>query len=239
MMVPAFSHTATKRPPPAATRDAKKAWFRSEGFTDVSFVAKTSLPRDSRSLAPLLSAEPETPRVTRCGPDQDPAALMDSFLDAWLVEQDLGRALGCMDLASAASGFAEGLGADAVGEAPADLAAAQLRGWLVQDHGLVNELGHGDPGAQGFLAFRSDLPPELRISGTLGELVASRVPGEPYALHVLPEEDGFPGARYAALLQLAHTPRDALLVLLGTRPGGGGCGPAERWVVKRLVHFSL
>jgi hypothetical protein len=97
--------------------------------------------------------------------------------------------------------------------------------WLIEDHGLVNELGHGNPEAGGYNslpdlpvregAFRT-LPAGSRLSDVL-----EAGSGMIYQMVELPR--GWMGIEldrpFAALLHFKHTPNDAVFLVLAKEEG--------------------
>ncbi len=243
-----------------STRDAKFDWFMSEderhgsdpndglpydAFTTYPcFLEETSLKkRDRREDYPrtrcarreaglqqdLHETAPPMPPLQNV-PDS-PWVFTYDLLETWLVGRNVSRVLTEMsDLPAIARGFAAESAA-AAAMTDIDLVEVLLNLWLVDDHGVVNELGHGsgDIGAlrnalnNPFFTASGPLPTvrydalaevaRHPCSSLPFELIRSDYPSES------PDGEPITVESYVVTFQLRHAPRDLMMLTIERRDG--------------------
>jgi hypothetical protein len=196
----------------ARTKTEKDQWFKKRGFSQTEFLANISIPdgkqrfnhitkeiRD-RVLKPLTQL-PSLPKVS-----SDVVAFLNKFVTEWLTTTNF---IGVVDNYIDRGRFATRMRYDGSVDNQRAI-MANLRMWRVADHGLVENLGHGDPN-RGSLAQLSDTVENpkryIRYKSTTSALVPFGEPNGPRFL-LVPGQ----GQRYTALLQFRHTPNDVVAI---------------------------
>jgi hypothetical protein len=202
--------------------DFEMNFWRPESIpTDLNFknAYRSDLPSSSgKWVARVWSRSPDLGRENEFArPIMD---TVDSFCEKWISEQDIAAASRLVDLSE--------LGTELKsfhGEESGDWLSRFLTLWLVEDHGLVNRLGHGNPMTKGYqrLPFRSVSEGPLRTlpRGPLfGTIQTGLVP--PIFYQIVEAQPGWMGIDepFAVLIHFTHTPHDALILVL-TREGDG------------------
>ncbi len=212
----------------AGTKSVKYDWFKkfqaSVPFSDYRFLNRINLYENEASMPTPVVVLPQwqiTPAAQIAGPvpecAQDFATI---FLVNWIVEPNLDRALEYVDIES----FVSHLAARTEGKRPDYRVWARtlLGMWLLEDHGLVNELGHGLP-RKGFASLSAAVNNRAAYSryGALAEAIWAPAGAAPFLLVPAPREPQqtgpVRGERYAALFQIRHAPRDAVALLFERR----------------------
>jgi hypothetical protein len=229
----------------ANTKEAKYQWFRGDESVPLnrygrpSFLRELSLPggsifiktndlKPTRQVLERGSAfQEETSKVPI-----DVRETAEKFLDTWIVKANIEEALGFVNL--------EGLNQQLTHEELSkdeQLAWARkfLVLWLIEDHGLVNEKGHGLPRMKGY----SELPsnPE-QAKGPfhvvryekLFDAIESPNRREPYWVGKLRADSPAVPGEYALAFHFRGTPHDGLLILLA-RDNAGWRATRLFWIV--------
>ena len=213
----------------ARTKQEKQKWFEREAqgaFDNYDFLARTSLAKgrfeptgDSASQRPewlltVAQGQAATPR--------SPRRVLDTFLDLWIVRRDIDGAMQLADVPSITRLWTEARHVDSPN--PAMWVKTVLGMWLLEDHGLVNALGHGMPNRKGFeqLSAASTNKDSSRLikAEKLAQAIVTPGPSlpEPYLAVLTPQSDDSMtprNSRYTALFQFRHAPHDALMVAVG------------------------
>jgi hypothetical protein len=217
----------------ACSKQAKLQWFQSEApeFGGWSPVLKRINLRGHLDRAPMHLA---TPFDILPPAPQDFREALTTFLTKWLVERDIPAALQFVSIADVANQLSASKGASA-GEEEASLWAQKfLTLWLIEDHGLVNELGHGIPAADGYVKLPKstrELSDEFRLLRYEKLADAFEVPQGPSMEDATPfsivevspdllsrnapdlQLQGLTAPLYAVLFNFVEFPHDTLILL--------------------------
>ncbi|MBK4736667.1 DUF6765 family protein [Noviherbaspirillum pedocola] len=192
----------------ASTKAQKRAWFRSRGIEDTSFLGTVSLPDGGEGfqagwhvarLVPL-----EAPQTRQYEVSEELKHFFDRFFSDWLATDKPEHAVGST------------IRSDAQREL-----AARLKLWRLRDHGAAAELAHAAapfnkkqlasidrlataPGAYARYPRLQDAYYPLQEQGPAASPVL------PYVIHVLPGSDG---RRAIAATKLRHAPYDELGII--------------------------
>ena len=148
----------------ACSKQAKLQWFEAEApenRTWSQILATINLQgrlRESRMHlgAPFYVLPPIA---------QDFGEALKAFFTKWLVQRDIPAALQFVSIADVAKQVSNSNDASARKEASV-WAQKFLMLWLIEDHGLVNQLGHGMPAMDGYAKLPTstqELPDEFRL----------------------------------------------------------------------------
>jgi hypothetical protein len=151
----------------ACSKGDKLKWFKSDegvpfsDYGDQSFLKSISTPGLLSSLEEKFKAPSQNARqyatinVPRAGIAPDLQETVNSFLTKWIVQQDIPAAVQFVNAQALREEFADWQ--VSFEERDARLWAEKfLTLWLVEDHGRVNQLGHGFPMGPGYSQLPSD-----------------------------------------------------------------------------------
>lgn len=231
-----------------ATKVAKRKWFDSDpdvplsSYTYRGFLDHINLPEGSHTSVSIRSPIPRG-RIVNAAQKAFPSPncvqeFVEAFLRQWIIEQKIEGYLQSIDIPSVAARLASGEQTSQL--EPQLWVMTAFRMWLLPDHGLVNQLGHGI-GAGGqeeglkrlseILQDREAFP--LMRYGGLGEAILAPGTAAPFLLVAVPTEKdqqrSAQNQRYAALFQFRHAPHDALALTVENRNG--------KWTVIGLDWF--
>jgi hypothetical protein len=167
---------------------------------------------------------------------------VEMFLKNWLVSNDIAGVMKSVDL----DGIAKELSQFNTEVNPSDWARRFLTLWLVEDHGAVNELGHGLPSEPGYkelpispgtprLFTGSGAPARNKDPGTKFSMIryeslreAIIVPGseEPYWVVRTPTERLLAGDPHYVMFAFRRLPHDGLVFVFQKK--------GNDWVVSRM-----
>src|SRR3989344_2146838 len=137
--------------------------------------------------------------------------LLDKFLTAWLIEQDIDRAVTYVAVQESTSDISRMFNLDPAGFDIELWLRKTLTMWLEKDHGLVNNWGHGDPKHPGYInipAKPADLKSRLNLMVALPEVTLDEMD---LRNHIAgPDAE----AAYIASFKFDHAPRDGVVILL-------------------------
>ena len=210
----------------ADSQKAKADWMRGHGFADSEArrIAGT-LDAPGSVLPPDLRLAIRVVANAQWAANAVPAAAADLLrrvLDDWLTKRALDAVLSNVDLDSIARELTDASGGASID--PALWCRKFLAMWFVADHGVVNQMGHGDPRAAGY----SDLPTAPLNNGAL----AARPPGDGVQVppggifRVDPEVVGVPNA-FGAAVTFPQMPQDLVIVVVAP-------SSASQWRIIRL-----
>ncbi len=227
----------------AKTKKEKRHWFSSHpevplsscGYRD--FVDSISIPSGEalfgfHSSPPLAVVEKASFREQEIPLASCVEDFAKSFLERWIVEQDIEGLTRSVDVELFSRHLGEGKQSkDGQKIRRVDTRAwvhTVFRMWLLGDHGLVNQLGHGIPleGEEGFEGLQK-LTTDVRLYRqyeVLERAIRAPVSGAPFLIQLLPPDESavpkrFPAARYAVTFQLQHAPHDTIMLLVEERNG--------------------
>jgi hypothetical protein len=208
----------------AETKEEKKRWFTENcGLANLSFLDGINLPASKSWLYRLLgqvSGREVQSAFVRFTSDENPAGLWQftrNFLETWLVKRNLDELLRDVD--------EETFGSWSMLESPGlskEVVRKQLVMWLIEDHGLVESLGHGLPEHRGFVRLPNrftDVGSEFSFA-SYGSLEEALLPSrEGVSIEIKKIDLQVQGARssYAAVFHLRHLNHDGLILLMGRR----------------------
>jgi hypothetical protein len=237
------------------SRDAKFDWFKSQDARHASnlreglpydhysnypcFLKQLSLPKPNRRSKTQCAdpteyvqaiEQPQTNTVTVAltKDPQSPWYFTQQMLHTWLIERDIREVVDEMsDAMSIAAGYRPGLTAAQHSEQVEVL----LGMFLVEDHGLVNEMGHG--GSESEELREALLNPASASAGQLRQIqykTLSEVayhPCSPFPFSLIrsdirtESEEGEPIKleSYVVTFQLRHVPRELMLLRIERRGG--------------------
>jgi len=228
----------------ARTALEKKEWFDAnadvplESYTTYPCFLRTTSLKDHNKICPSKPGEKEKREsgiqdVVPPGKELDRGAreFFEYFLTTWIVRGEVNE---LVSRSIEISSVRRGLTGRRFEQVPVREDAwfrTLLLMWLVPDHGLINESGHGLPWKRGF----ETLAPE-RIQNMLLKFdsIADAIHFPGSSLPFLPiavDEKAFGPESYGALFQFRHTPRD-MIALIARRIGG-------EWKVVGLVWVAL
>ena len=137
--------------------------------------------------------------------------LLDKFLTAWLIEQDIDRAVTYIAVQESALDISRMFNLDLAGFDVEIWLHKTLTMWLEKDHGLVNNWGHGDPKHPGYISIPtkpSNLNNRLNLMTVLPEVTLDEMD---LLNHIAGPDDE---AAYITSFKFDHAPRDGVVILL-------------------------
>ena len=230
----------------ANTKETKYQWFKRDANVPLNQYGRASFLRELSLPGPPIFIKTNPLKPARLVLDQNspfqgetskvPIEVRDiaeKFLDTWIVKANVEAALGFINPEELHQQLRhEDLGSNE------QLVWARkfLTLWLIEDHGLVNEKGHGVPGMKGY----SELPvnPE-QAQGTfhivryerLFDAIESPNKKEPYWVGQFNAKSFGVSGEYALAFHLRATPHDGLLIFLGRDNTG--------WRITRLFWIVM
>jgi hypothetical protein len=224
----------------ASTKELKYQWFNSDDSVPLnrygrsSFLRELSLPGEQIYIktSPLKPARHVVERdaIFQTGTSDVPVDVRETaerFLGAWILKANIEEALGFVDTEELQK---QQLHQDLGGQEVLVWMRKFLTLWLIEDHGLVNEKGHGVPRTKGY----SELPVSpAEATGPfrivkyvkLFDAIESPDGKEPYWVGRVDKGTfDFP-SEYALAFHFRSTTHDGLLILLGRD------GNLNRWRV--------
>jgi len=207
----------------AATKGEKRAWFAAHGFEDVSFLEGTSLRDGSqpfvlkwggRRLPPLPDAKSRQHFI-----DQDVLDFMSRFFSDWMTTDNLPELAAAVTAPPPPGPRARG----AFVPLDKNEIAAQLKLWLMRDHGAAADLAHAPLRLTGkqiaSVEAAAKVPGALvRYKAATDGLVPLVTKGKdaspllPFIIGDTPPADGG-NRRVAAITRLRHLPYDTVAVI--------------------------
>lgn len=101
--------------------------------------------------------------------------------------------------------------------------------WLVRNHGLVNDLGHGMPDKKGFKELPGICYERAQTFDNLSDAIHFPDTSQPYLVISIPPFDNVE-QRFAAFFQFRHAPRD-MVTLVANRESGSWKITGLSWII--------
>jgi hypothetical protein len=199
------------------TKTEKAAWFESQRFADVSFIADVTLPNGQRQFAeelrkrmasygPPAIASPSFPRIP-----PDVTSFVTNVFNEWMGFTEPGTFLAkYVDT----QGFLKNSALANFGP-PDQVVGTAFFLWRVADHGLVSELGHPDEQGDGDRArfatlAKASADPSLilRYDGGLRAMIPLGTERAPFQILESGKD------QYAVVGKFRHAPSDTVVVIV-------------------------
>ena len=209
----------------ACDKEAKRQWFKSDSeipfdiYKDANFLEDINTPGQ---IAPKFRRYRETGSNLKKEAQNIPQALrevIEAFLRKWIVERSINGALEFIQIDEISKQL-NALNLDS--NVTRSWIGKFLMMWLVQDHGLVNKLGHGLPNAEGYsalpeTAMQSQNEFSLLFAKDLSEAIEAPGFEKPYMIVPLPQPGGSRQNVYAAIFRFQQSPYDSILIVFSER----------------------
>jgi hypothetical protein len=199
----------------AKTKAEKAKWFRGQGFTDITFLRKTSLPDGDEPLSTLIFtlpyARPTASPIALATVDADAARFLQNFWNRWVGSRDYAALTTQYVAAPRVVSAFRTQGFKLVGDEEAIVRTA-LAMWRVADHGLVARVGHvppvpGTPAESEIKNLVADPKVFVVSDGLTQAMLPLGTGGPPLALAAAGKD------RYAAFGRFRHAPHDVVMAV--------------------------
>jgi hypothetical protein len=244
----------------ACSKQAKLQWFESEApehggwslvLKPISVPGRLDggqhFPRSPKEL-PVYRGDKAVPRQT-----------VDNFLSRWLVARDIPAALQLVSIRDLANQLSALENAPIREEEALLWAQRFLMLWLIEDHGLANQLGHGMPATDGYVRLPNsiqELPDEFRLLRYERLKDAIEIPSgpsvedtDPFSIVEVSRDflrretqdlrlDELPTPLYSVVFSFEEFPHDTLVLLIARKDNGGSYEGAD-WRIVRMYWVVL
>jgi hypothetical protein len=219
--------------------EARGSWFRHR--------ADLTPKNEDLPLEPHFRAAFASFRLQQQPNSDDPQRIARNFLETWILHpgdnKDLSRALEMVDLISLQKQLDNWNTSE---HDPRQWASKFLTLWLLEDHGKVEELGHGYPGEPGYAQLPTDLAQvssagfKIQNFTALGQAIRTAGPGEADfdIADIDNSEVNLPSnlPTFGIAFRFLNLPYDALLVIMGKVKGEN---EETSWKVVRLLWAAI
>jgi hypothetical protein len=209
----------------ACDKEAKRQWFKSDKeipfdiYKDADFLEHINTPGQ---IAPKLKSIRKTGSNLKKETENVPQALkevIEVFLKTWIVERNISEAFEFIQIDEITKQLSA-LNLDS--NATRTWIGKFLTMWLIQDHGLVNQMGHcfpnaGDYNALPETAIQSQTEIALLLAKDLTDAIEAPGFENPYMIVPLPQPQGSRQNVYAATFRFQQSPHDSIMIVFSER----------------------
>ena len=207
----------------------KEKWFKEnkdvplDSYTTYPcFLRKTSLQEHDKICHP---SEITSQSTGGSRPDSEVTNFFEAFLRIWIVEGKVDELIKRIVDTQTVTKALMGDGSHEITVKEHLWVRTLLLMWLVPDHGLVNELGHGMPFKAGFRILASETIQKAKLFGNLSDAIHFPGTSLPFLITSINDKS------FVATFQFRHTPRDMLTLVASKRTGN--------WMIVGLSWLAL